>query len=83
MPDTNVTIVEWPRDAARLERLRRVAAPRIIAVPRGVTPPVLRVDDDLEDWVRWPAPADEVAARAGRLTDRAEAFASVQGARGD
>ena len=83
MPDTNVTIIEWPHDAARLERLRRAAAPRIIAVPRGLTPPALRVDDDLEDWVRWPAPADEVAARASRLAERAEAFATVDGARGD
>lgn len=65
-----VELVRWPGDEQRLSQLREAGSPRLVLVPDGVAPPLS--SDVLEDWIRLPAPDEDVAARVRVLADRAE-----------
>lgn len=68
-PDGQVTLIRWPDEADRLERVRLRGSPRLLLVGPGMQPPP--VDDPLEDWVRLPAADDDVRARVRTLETRA------------
>ena len=70
----DVELVRWPNDGSRLDRARRVGAPRLLLVEDGEVPPV--TFDPLEDWIRVPAEPADVRARVEVLTMRARAGAS-------
>jgi hypothetical protein len=64
-PVTDVALVRWPLEAVRRDELARAGVPRLLLVSRGTPPPL--VDDEIEDWVRLPAPILDVALRVRRL----------------
>ncbi len=64
-------MLRWPEEEARRTRISEAGAPRLLLVPEGEEPP--HVADCLEDWVRVPAPEDEVRARVDALTVRSRA----------
>jgi DNA-binding response OmpR family regulator len=64
-----VALLNWPEDEVERRRLAASRLPRLLLVGPGVTPPI--VLDELEDWVRFPLDADELAVRAGVLAARA------------
>ncbi len=60
-----VELVHWPADAAVRDSLARAGVPRMLLVAADAEPPAtLGVD---EDWVRMPATAADVIARARQL----------------
>lgn len=60
-----VELVHWPADAALRDSLARAGVPRMLLVAADAEPPAtLGVD---EDWVRMPATAADVIARARQL----------------
>lgn len=64
-----VALIRWPDEADRLESVRGRGTPRLLLVgPQSEPPPVA---DPLEDWVRLPAPDDDVRARVRTLETRA------------
>jgi DNA-binding response OmpR family regulator len=63
-----VEILRWPAEEAKLHTLRVGGTPRLVLVPEGVAPPLTA--DPLEDWVRLPAPDEDVLARVRVLEDR-------------
>lgn len=65
----SVALVRWPEDAAAIEHLRAVGAPRLVLVAAGEDPPA--GDDCVEDWVRLPVSDEEVRVRANALAGRA------------
>lgn len=69
----DVTLLRWPSENARRQRLSLAGGPRLLLVEDGVAPPP--VLDCLEDWVRLPAPEEEVRARVNALTVRRAAHA--------
>jgi hypothetical protein len=66
LPD--VTLVRWPEEAERLERLRRERLPRLLLVASDAIPPTC--GDCEEDWIRLPADDGDVRARLTSLTER-------------
>lgn len=65
----DVAMVRWPDEADRLERIRAKGAPRLLLLgPHTEAPPVA---DPLEDWMRLPAPDDDLQARIRTLEARA------------
>jgi DNA-binding response OmpR family regulator len=68
-----VEVVRWPDEDRRRERLRLAGEPRLLLVEDGHAPPP--VHDCLEDWVRVPAPEQEVQARLDALSVRCRAHA--------
>lgn len=68
-----VEVVRWPDETRRRERLVVAGEPRLLLVEDGQRPPV--VIDCLEDWVRVPAPEQEVQARLDALEVRGKAHA--------
>jgi hypothetical protein len=66
--DVTVLLVRWPRELAALERARRCEVPRLLLVEESAPPPSL--EDELEDWVRLPAPRADVQARIDALARR-------------
>lgn len=64
-----VELVQWPGGEQRLTELRRDELPRLVLVPAGLAPPL--TSDVLEDWIRLPAPDDDIASRVRVLMDRA------------
>lgn len=64
-PATQVELVAWPSNARRREQLRSLGLARVLVLEEGADPPL--VWDDLEDWVRASAAADEVTARCERV----------------
>ena len=66
--DGEVAHVRWPEESARRDLLARSGAARLLHVEHGVDPPI--VVDELEDWIRCPADAMEVAIRATTLSER-------------
>ncbi|NLA36778.1 MAG: hypothetical protein GX868_14000, partial [Actinobacteria bacterium] len=67
-PGTKVVLLRWPHDESALERLRDERRPRLLLVdPDGPTP---EIADELEDWVRVPAPQQDIQARILVLEQR-------------
>lgn len=66
-----ITLLRWPDEAARRQRLSLAGGPRLLLLEDGAQPP--SVLDCLEDWVRVPAAEEEVRARVHALSVRREA----------
>jgi DNA-binding winged helix-turn-helix (wHTH) protein len=64
-----VELIEWPSDGDRLERVRGEGRPRLLLVGGALAPPSPL--DDLEDWIRVPAPPGDLRARTDALSRRA------------
>lgn len=64
-------MLRWPDEEGRRARISQAGAPRLLLVPDGEDPPP--VADCLEDWIRVPAPEQEVRARVDALAVRSEA----------
>lgn len=62
-----IAVVDWPGEAARLEDLRCLGVPRLVAIRPEAD--AIVPGDDLEDWVRLPADERDVRARLGQLRD--------------
>lgn len=67
----DVAMVRWPTENGRRERLSLTGDPRLLLVEDGEDPPPIL--DCLEDWIRVPAPDDEVRARVDALVVRVAA----------
>lgn len=63
-----VALLRWPDEQARRQRLSLAGGPRLLLVEDGAPPPP--VIDCLEDWIRVPAPDEELKARVDALTTR-------------
>lgn len=68
-PAMEVVIVRWPAERDRREALRKSAAPRLLLIEEGETPP--GPDGCLEDWARAPIEEADLAARVAALQLRA------------
>ena len=66
---TDVVLVRWPEETARLERLRAAGAPRLLLVGEDLAAP--EPVDPLEDWIRLPAAEDDLRVRVSTLASRA------------
>jgi DNA-binding response OmpR family regulator len=69
--DMDITLIRWPAEADRLPDLRSARVPRLLLVDEGSPPPV--IEDDYEDWIRVPAPEQDLRARVEGLSRRASA----------
>ncbi len=58
---SDVVVVRWPHDAARIDDLRGNGTARLLLVEPSAPPP--EIADPLEDWVRMPASEEDVRAR--------------------
>jgi len=67
--EAGVAVLLWPSDAHRRAELRELDVPRLLLVTAGAALP--SEFDVLEDWVRMPVDAEEIAARAAVLARRA------------
>lgn len=65
----DITLIRWPAESSRLPELRDSQIPRLLLVDGDADPPV--VVDDLEDWIRVPAPEQDLRARVEGLSRRA------------
>ena len=63
-----VTLLRWPDEQTRRERLSLAGDPRLLLVEPGAPPPPPL--DCLEDWIRVPATEEEVQARVDALAIR-------------
>ena len=63
-----VTLIRWPDEQGRRQRLSLAGGPRLLLLEDGASPPPLL--DCLEDWIRVPAAEDEVRARVDALAIR-------------
>jgi DNA-binding response OmpR family regulator len=66
----DITMLRWPEEEARRTSISQAGGARLLLVPDGQVPP--RVGDCLEDWIRVPAPEDEVRARVDALAVRSQ-----------
>ena len=66
--DGEVALLRWPTDDAERRSLAARGRPRLLLVGADVPAPVC--EDPLEDWVRLPAPDDDVGARVAALVRR-------------
>ncbi|MEM9712849.1 MAG: winged helix-turn-helix domain-containing protein [Actinomycetota bacterium] len=65
---SDVVVVRWPHDAARVDDLRGAGTARLLLVEPTAPPP--EIADPLEDWVRMPASEEDVKARIRGLEFR-------------
>ncbi|MEM7141400.1 MAG: winged helix-turn-helix domain-containing protein [Actinomycetota bacterium] len=65
----DITLIRWPAEAERLPELRDARIPRLLLVDGEGAPPL--VTDELEDWIRVPAPEQDLRARVESLSRRA------------
>jgi DNA-binding response OmpR family regulator len=70
----DVSLVRWPAEEERRERLRESGHPRLLLVEQG--PPPDPTGDDLEDWIRVPAPDIDLSTRVEALELRIRARGS-------
>lgn len=70
MRPNDVALINWPAETGRLETVRADGLPRLLLVEAGAPPP--GNVDPLEDWVRVPAPDEDVRARLATLAARAD-----------
>jgi len=73
-------MLRWPEEESRRTRITQAGGARLLLVRDGQEPP--RVGDCLEDWIRVPAPEDEVKARVDALAARRQAH-TASGHNGD
>lgn len=64
----DVALIRWPEEGSRRVELASRELPRLLLLDVEAEPPVCH--DPLEDWVRVPAPAPDVRARAESLMRR-------------
>ena len=64
----DVTLLRWPAELTRRERLAADGLPRLLLVEGGELPPV--VVDVIEDWIRVPAEESDIRARVATLQAR-------------
>ena len=64
----DVALLRWPDEAPRRDSLVATGVPRLLLLEPGHEPPLPA--DCLEDWIRVPAPEDEVRARTAGLAVR-------------
>ena len=64
----DVALIRWPDERARRSELATRKMPRLLLCQPESEPPVCL--DPLEDWVRVPAPPEDVRARAETLASR-------------
>lgn len=69
VPSADIALIRWPGEADRLPALRGERIPRLLLVDPDAAPPVAA--DELEDWVRVPAPERDLKARLEGLSRRA------------
>jgi hypothetical protein len=66
---TDVVLIRWPEEEARLENVRATGVPRLLLVGQSLAAPTSI--DPLEDWIRLPAAEDDLRARVATLAARA------------
>jgi len=66
-----VNRLAWPEERERRQELAAGGRPRLLLVAADSAPPVAA--DEVEDWIRMPAPPDDVEARVLGLLRRVEA----------
>jgi DNA-binding response OmpR family regulator len=71
----DVALIRWPTETDRRDSLVAAGAPRLLLVEPGADPPLPA--DCLEDWIRVPAPEDDVRARTAGLHVRNRAHNQV------
>ncbi len=71
----DVTLVRWPAEQIRRDRLAEEGVPRLLLLEPGEAPPV--IVDQLEDWIRVPADDTDLRARVATLQARYEAVGST------
>jgi len=64
----DVTLLRWPGEQLRRERLAEEGVPRLLLVDVGDSPPA--IVDILEDWIRVPADDIDIRARVATLQAR-------------
>ena len=64
----DVVLLRWPAESATRNRLSAKGEPRLLLVDADEAPPT--VSDCLEDWIRIPAPEEDVRARVDALLRR-------------
>ncbi len=67
----DVTLVRWPSEQTRRDRLAEEGLPRLLLIDASEAPPA--VVDLLEDWIRVPADDADIRARAATLQARYDA----------
>jgi two-component system OmpR family response regulator len=67
----DVVLLRWPSEGGRRQRMKVAGEARLLLVEDGQPPP--RVVDCLEDWIRVPAPEEDVRARVDALAARSQA----------
>jgi hypothetical protein len=65
----DVALVRWPSEPERRGALRDAGLPRLLLVEAGPPP---TTTDPLEDWIRVPAPDDDLRARVESLRLRSD-----------
>jgi DNA-binding response OmpR family regulator len=70
----DVTLVRWPAELSRRDRLAADGLPRLLLVEGGEPPPI--VADVVEDWIRVPADESDIRARVATLQARYESMVS-------
>ena len=65
----DITLIRWPAEEQRLPKLRDARLPRLLLVDEDGPPPL--ITDELEDWIRVPAPEQDLRARVESLSYRA------------
>ncbi len=71
LPEVDVSLLPWPDEDERRRTLRVSGRPRLLLIADGHPPPPLV--DCLEDWIRVPAPEEEMRARVEALAVRMRA----------
>ncbi|MGI9023951.1 MAG: helix-turn-helix domain-containing protein [Acidimicrobiales bacterium] len=67
----DVTLLRWPAEAPTRDRMAEAQEARLLLVEDDQEPP--RLLDCLEDWIRVPAPEEDVRARVDALSVRVQA----------
>jgi DNA-binding response OmpR family regulator len=66
--EREVALLWWPHEEARRRQLAARGEPRLLVISPGEQPPAEW--DELEDWVREPIDAEELATRSRTLRER-------------
>lgn len=64
----DIALIQWPEEESRRSELANRSEPRLLLVAATAEPP--SASDLLEDWVRLPAPEQDVRARVRSLEMR-------------